>query len=320
VTRLSIIIPCLAPDGRLDDTLASVLQNRPDDCEVLVVHRDAYDDPYGLAGEVTFLAGQAEEGLVELLNRGLAACKGEFIHTLSCGFEVEEGWSDGALAGFSDPLVAAVSPVVTERGNPQQIVSAGLAAGRFGARQLLSTAEGAGDRCSPARQPIGPVLAAGFYRRSSLAAVGGFEPLVGPLADLDCALSLALAGFRCSLEASSRVLGDSTCSTGQSAFAEGQAAERLFWRHAAARGALAAVLRHALDVTVSFATGMLRGGAAATLLGRLAALPEAPRHLRHSARIRGVAAGSPMGRRNRQRFDAAHAKRAVPTSAETAVR
>ena len=50
-----------------------------------------------------------------------------------------------------------------------------------------------------------------------------------------------------------------------------------------------------------------------------AALPETPRHLRHSGRIR-AAAGSPTGRRNRQRFDAAHAKRAVPTSAETAVR
>ena len=39
----------------LESTLVSVLENRPRDCEVIVVSNRKYDDPYSLAGEVTFI-------------------------------------------------------------------------------------------------------------------------------------------------------------------------------------------------------------------------------------------------------------------------
>ena len=37
VSRLAIIIPFLGNSQRLEETLVSVLENRPDDCEVIVV-------------------------------------------------------------------------------------------------------------------------------------------------------------------------------------------------------------------------------------------------------------------------------------------
>ena len=59
MTRLSIIIPVLGHSTRLDDTLVSVLENRPANCEIIVVHTEPYDDPYDLAGEVRFLEARA---------------------------------------------------------------------------------------------------------------------------------------------------------------------------------------------------------------------------------------------------------------------
>jgi hypothetical protein len=46
VPRLSIIIPVLGSSTRLESTLVSVLENRPPDCEILVLLGAPYDDPF----------------------------------------------------------------------------------------------------------------------------------------------------------------------------------------------------------------------------------------------------------------------------------
>ena len=58
--RLSIVIPVLGDPQQLDDTLLSVLENRPARCEIVVVHNRPYHDPYHLCEEVRFI--QAEAG------------------------------------------------------------------------------------------------------------------------------------------------------------------------------------------------------------------------------------------------------------------
>ena len=70
--RLTILIPCVGGAAAFDATLVSVLQHRPADCEVLLVHTEPYDDPYDLAGEVQFLRTDRSCKLVDLLNEGLA--------------------------------------------------------------------------------------------------------------------------------------------------------------------------------------------------------------------------------------------------------
>ncbi|MEQ8791785.1 MAG: hypothetical protein RIC55_36325 [Pirellulaceae bacterium] len=279
--RLSIIIPCLETDGRLDDTLASVLQNRPEACEVIVVHRGRYDDPYELASEVVFHQSADDESLVDLLNRGLALAQAPIVHLLACGGEVEDGWTDRAVRRFDDERVAAVAPLLTtgrfdDGAADAQPVQTGIVRGRFERsrplRQTPNQVESAGTR------PLGPSLAAGFYRAQSLRDVGGFEPSVGAdLADLDVALRFAALGLRCVVETTSRVTHADGGRTADSAFAAGQAAERVFWRHVFSRhgGGVAAALLHPLAIAADCLVQLPRGGALRRLAGRLSVLTEA---------------------------------------------
>lgn len=320
--RLSIIIPCPAPGVLLDDTLASVLQNRPDDCEVLVVHAAAYDDPYGLKDEVRFLPGDDAAELVELANRGVAASEGEIVHLLGCGFEVEEGWTVPVLARFADPAVGSVTPVVVDRRRGGRIHSAGVQVGAFGGRRLFLPQEGTASRRAGV-QPLGPLFGAGFYRRRALEAIGGFEPQVGPAyADFDAALSLAAAGYRNVLETECRLIGLGDPADSCSPYSVGLAAERAFWRHIKSRQLARAVALHGLEIPVEFFGGLARRGAIRRLMGRLAAALEAPRHLRHDpTRHDPTTAGAPAPARSKNiRFDGAHADKRVPSSSpETAI-
>lgn len=69
--RLSIIIPVAGNLTSLEDTLLSVLENRPDGAEVLVVLDEPYDDPYELKGEIRFLEAAAGASFVESVNLGI---------------------------------------------------------------------------------------------------------------------------------------------------------------------------------------------------------------------------------------------------------
>ena len=69
--RLSIIIPHRNNDQRLEETILSVLENRPRDCEVIVVHDGSYRDPYDLGDEVVYVQEEPNSSAVELLNAGL---------------------------------------------------------------------------------------------------------------------------------------------------------------------------------------------------------------------------------------------------------
>ena len=56
VPRLAIVISAIGSIESLEGTLVSVLENRPADCEILVVLNRPYSDPYDLQGEVRFVA------------------------------------------------------------------------------------------------------------------------------------------------------------------------------------------------------------------------------------------------------------------------
>ena len=53
--RLSIIVPLMGDLKRFEDTLVSVLENQPEQSEVVVVLNGPYDDPYDLRSEVKFV-------------------------------------------------------------------------------------------------------------------------------------------------------------------------------------------------------------------------------------------------------------------------
>jgi GT2 family glycosyltransferase len=257
VLRLSIVIPVSSDQTLLDDTLVSVLENRPTNCEILVVHNHPYNDPYELAGEVQFLEAPRRAGLIQCVNVGLAASRAPVVHVLSCGVEVRSGWANAALRHFNDPEVAAVAPVVLNRDDPQTVLSAGLGyraegiAWRLGeGRTAEQTIEDPDDLC-------GADVLAAFYRRSAVESVGGFSSArVETLSAIDMALSLNRAGFRCIVEPNSLAHADAVVTRNKPGFRHGRDAERLFWQWASAHGRVRSAAAHAALVAGECVIGL----------------------------------------------------------------
>ena len=67
--RLSIIVPLMGNLQRFEETLVSVLENRPERSEVVVVTNRPYDDPYALRGEVAFVERRGGPACCNVLPR-----------------------------------------------------------------------------------------------------------------------------------------------------------------------------------------------------------------------------------------------------------
>ena len=208
--RLSIVIPVLGDPTRLDDTLVSVLENRPANSEVLVVHNEPYNDPYELAGEVRFFQASPRAGMAECLNLGLSASRSAVIHVLACGVEVRPGWAAAAMRHFRNADVAAVAAVVCARRDSRKIISAGLGYRAEGEAWRLGAGCN-GDALDGVDEELcGPDLLAAFYCKSALEAIGGFCPLASDvLIGAEAALSLRHVGFRCVSEPECLATADS---------------------------------------------------------------------------------------------------------------
>ncbi|MFT3920994.1 MAG: hypothetical protein QM778_00525 [Myxococcales bacterium] len=234
--------------AEFDGALVSVLQHRPADCEVLVVHTEPYDDPYNLADEVSFIETSGNS-LIELVNASLDLATSDVLHIVGCGLEATERWTDAALEHFNDPDVAAVSPLVMS--DSGELISAGLSWTLGGNRRVLKNpriaSPGAGTLAS---QDLGPTLQAAFYRREVLVALGGFDIHVGDsLADADLALAIRSLGRAHHAEPAARLIQVGTApQPAVGKFSTGRASERLFWRYAAGNGVALSLGFHALSI------------------------------------------------------------------------
>jgi len=289
VCRLSIIIPLWADNDSFEDTLASVLQNRPAECEVIVVHSQVYDDPYDLAGEVRFVPVPQDAGSSQMINAGCRASQGDIVHVLQPGVLATDGWTDSALASFRDLQVCAVAPILVDAADEDRIMAAGLRYAR-GGRRVCHAAGAARSEDSRVllREIVGPGLFAGFYRRWIWEAIGGFcERLDVDWADVDFALSLQALGYRAVLAADSVVRTSSTAVPDVPlSFRSGRGAECVFWRHAAVNGLAASLVCHPFTVFASLLRDGKRGAAYAHFGGRICALFGIGGHLAHAGRVR----------------------------------
>jgi GT2 family glycosyltransferase len=270
VLRLSIVIPLLGDQRLLDDTLVSVLENRPDDCEVVVVHNAPYDDPYDLAGEVRFVRAAPRAGFADCVNLGVSVSRAAVVHVLACGVEATAGWADVALARFRDPRIAAVAPLLVAGADPQTVVSAGVGYRAEGVAWRLGPDA---DRERPLDESdglCGPDLLAGFYRRSAVESVGGFSPFAVKLAAVDMAMRLQDAGCQCVAEPKSLAYVAVGTMEERPGFRHGRDAERLFWRWATAQGALPSVAAHAALLAGECVIGLWRPSMLLNLAGRAA--------------------------------------------------
>ena len=252
MTRLSIVIPCLGACEQFEDTLASVLQHRPDRSEIIVAHRQPYADPYGLQGEVTF-SHVDSASVVDLINDAAQDARGEVIHVLASGTEVQDGWTHSALRHFADPRVATVAPLVLKLDSPGRIETMGVRYILGGERVSVGHDLAIPDHHALLDEVLGPSLLAGFFSKDALLALGGFCREVGDeLADVDFALALRDVGCRNVLEPKSQVAfaAPSHRRTILGAVSRGIGAEKLFWRHWAREGRTGSLLAHPVSTVI----------------------------------------------------------------------
>jgi hypothetical protein len=226
--------------------------------------------------------------LIGGLNEGIEASQSPVIHLLSAGLEVAEGWTEPALAHFTDTRVASVAPVIVDMVDAQTPIAFGLdyccRRGRVIRRGIAVNGESQPSSvAAEATEVLGPLIHAAFYRRSALELVGGLPRGVGAaFADADLAMSLRFAGYRSMVEPRSIALatpGD--IAPPKASFRQGLAAERLFWRAAPSAGWLKSLARHPWGVLREFTGALPHPGAFTSLAGRFLAVCQMGSHRAH---------------------------------------
>lgn len=322
--RLSIVIPTPADTAAMEETLVSVLEHRPEDCEIVVSLGCEYADPWNIREEVRFVQAPAGSSLVGCVNLGVAASVGEVVHVLAAGWRATEGWTDLPMERFEDDGVGAVVPLGVAADDHDRVVSAGVRCA-VGGRRIDVAADTKWRRakaadCPPAGAtvPQGPVLETGFWRSDVLELAGrGFTTACGDtVADADMAITLSRSGRRVVVEPHSQVIVPAavTRKVRSRSFAAGLHAERLFWRSVAGSSFLAALVMHGVEIVRhAFARAPL--GTLPMLVGRAVALLQFGSYVSRYLQLRHVikqAAGSGhtphgVGERQTIRIDGPHA-------------
>ncbi len=285
MARLAIIIPYLGNVPSLEDTLASVLANRPKDCEVLVVLSHPYDDPYEVGDEVRFITMGSRAGFAESANVGIGLTRAPVVYLLACGAEVSDPWADAALRHFDDPRVAAVVPLVVDREHPDQVVAAGMSYHAGGEVRPLALGRSATAVPPQARTVLASHPAAAFYRRSLLDCVGRLNPCLGDrLASTDLGLTFRQLGFRTVLEPQSRVaVRPESLRAGW--FRGAMEKEEMFWRWAPMHGWMRSLALHGVLLTAEGARSLLNLAIVARAAGRVMGVCRALSHRGHRRQI-----------------------------------
>ncbi len=266
--RLSIIVASGGCWQRLENTLVSVLENRPRDIEILVAHAGDYEDPHQLGDEVRFVIVPSH-GLPGLVNAAVSESRSRFVHLLAAGATVTDGWAEPALQAFDDPRVAAVAPLIVRAGHCERVLAAGLARTTWAARSPFAAGKYK-HQIARGTKILGPTGAAAFYRTSALRLLApAIDPWLGEIhSDVDLGLRLAAAGYLATLVPESVVAIDRL--PAEHAFAAGRHAERCFRKHLA-RLKADNLWSHALFVAGEVGQGLVRPTRMMRLMGRMAA-------------------------------------------------
>jgi len=309
---LSIVVPTVADTAALEATLVSVLENRPDDSEIVVPLACPYDDPWNIREEVRFVQAPDSAGLVACTNLGIAASAAPVIHVLAAGCRATPGWTDHPLQRIAGGEAAAVVPLGVTAEEPGKILSAGIRVTRGGRRIAIVPGRRAyrGGSFEPnSVVPSGPALEAGFWRADVLATAGpGFPAACGDShADADLAAALASLGEPVVLEHRSRVIW-AAARPRATPFAAGLAAERLFWRSLAQGGILSRLARHIAEVARDAVTsGPFRGFS--MLAGRTTGFLQYGDHVARVRQLRAIVRRAEEADRPSVRIDGAHGVR-----------
>jgi GT2 family glycosyltransferase len=180
-------------------------QDRPAD-EVIVVDNGSTDGSTAYLREthpgVELLELGVNTGFAHAANRGLQRAGGELVALVNTDVVLAPDWLSRMTRSLGDdPVAAAVACKIVSLDDPHTIYDAGDILRRDGAceqRGRFRRDDGSWDRPG---EVFGACAGAALYRRSVLCSLGGFdERYFAYLEDVDLALRIRLAGWRCRYE------------------------------------------------------------------------------------------------------------------------
>jgi GT2 family glycosyltransferase len=151
---------------------------------------------------VRVLALGSNTGFAVAANRGIRAARSEFVALINTDVQLAPDWLRRIAAALAvDPGAAAVACKMLSLTDPTVVYDAGDVLRRDGACDQRGRFERDDGRWDVPGEVFGACAGAALYRRHAVLEVGGFdERYFAYLEDVDLALALRLAGWRCRYE------------------------------------------------------------------------------------------------------------------------
>ncbi len=230
--QLTFIIPfsgCV--ESRfLEETLLSILENRVEDTQVIVVSDGSYRDPYHLSDEeVTFVSLAKEKSVTRCVNAGIEAAKSPIICVLFPGTKWENSDLSEIETAFENRSVAVTVPEIVGAERPDRVFSCGIICHPAGTVRNHKYA-----RPVPKGACLVPHRAGAFFRTSILRQRGGLHPALGlQMAYADFCLAAELANMATVISPTVRLSVAMMQKMFVSPFEQAKQSEQLYrlWRH-----------------------------------------------------------------------------------------
>jgi hypothetical protein len=201
-----VVVPNWNGRRWLDGCLRSLLAQTLADHEVVVVDNGSSDGSLSyLAGEhprVRVLALGANTGFAHAANVGMEAAAAELVALVNTDVVLAPDWLERMTAALqSDSGTASVACKMLQLADTATIYDAGDVLRRDGACEQRGRFMVDDGRWDEGGEVFGACAGAALYRRSAVVGVGGFDNrYFAYLEDVDLALRLRLAGWRCRYE------------------------------------------------------------------------------------------------------------------------
>lgn len=209
IPRLTIVVPHCGDTASFESSLVSVLQHRPDACEVIVPHAGNYDDPFELGDEVNFVdAGTTS--VIQQIGEAAAVARGRFVHVLADGHVAGQDWADQALLEFEHHDAGVVAPVV-RHSDSNEIANAGWRQSAGSACEMVAAGTDA-VKAGKGSRIDGGFLTTSFWRRDLLRSLTGSLRGSNDVVETSMAYCLLArqAGWRCVVSRDCNIrIGDS---------------------------------------------------------------------------------------------------------------